>query len=180
VNALALVLNVISEKLGCQRLWWLGVFIAPNHLGSCWPRLLAMGAPDSPVRHQTGTVPSPVCRDVTQPLGFGVGRPLELLSSSHTGQSGAIPDSPVPLWLRCSDFCVALCCTVHPVSRPLARREPLLRWLTGQSSGTPDSLVNYSGARPGIPKSGWFGAVRPGAPDSLVHQFQHTQVILLQ
>jgi hypothetical protein len=46
VNALALVLNVISEKLGCQRLWWLGVFIAPNHLGSRWPRLLAMGAPD--------------------------------------------------------------------------------------------------------------------------------------
>jgi hypothetical protein len=31
VNALALVLNVISEKLGRQRLWWLGVFIAPNH-----------------------------------------------------------------------------------------------------------------------------------------------------
>jgi hypothetical protein len=33
VNALALVLNVISEKLGCLMLWWLG-------------RLLAMGAPD--------------------------------------------------------------------------------------------------------------------------------------
>jgi hypothetical protein len=32
VNALALVLNVISEKLGCQRLWWLGVFIAPTTL----------------------------------------------------------------------------------------------------------------------------------------------------
>jgi hypothetical protein len=36
VNALALALNVISEKLGCQRLWWLGVFIAPNHFGSYW------------------------------------------------------------------------------------------------------------------------------------------------
>jgi hypothetical protein len=46
VNALALVLNVISKKLGYQRLWWLGVFIAPNHLGSRWPRLLAMGASD--------------------------------------------------------------------------------------------------------------------------------------
>jgi hypothetical protein len=30
VNALALVLNVISEKLGCQRLWWLGVIYSPQ------------------------------------------------------------------------------------------------------------------------------------------------------
>jgi hypothetical protein len=24
-------LNVISEKLGCQRLWWLGGIYSPNH-----------------------------------------------------------------------------------------------------------------------------------------------------
>jgi hypothetical protein len=29
-----------------------------------------MGAPDSPVRHRTGTVGYPVRRQVTQPLGF--------------------------------------------------------------------------------------------------------------
>jgi hypothetical protein len=28
------------------------------------------------------------------------------------------------------------------------RREPLLRWLTGQSSGTPESPVNFSGVHP--------------------------------
>jgi hypothetical protein len=47
-----------------------------------------------------------------------------------------------------SDFCAALFDIVRFCSRPLARREPLLRWLTGQSGGTPDSPVNYSGARP--------------------------------
>jgi hypothetical protein len=31
-NALALVLNVISEKLGCQRLWWLGGIYSPQPL----------------------------------------------------------------------------------------------------------------------------------------------------
>jgi hypothetical protein len=48
-----------------------------------------MGAPDSPVRHQTGNVPCPVRRHVTQPLGFRASRPLEALSSCGTGQSGA-------------------------------------------------------------------------------------------
>jgi hypothetical protein len=45
-----------------------------------------MGASDSPVR-----------RHVTLLLGLGAGRPLEALSSYDTGQSGATPDSPVPL-----------------------------------------------------------------------------------
>jgi hypothetical protein len=71
VNALALVLNVISEKLGCQRLGWLRGIYSPQPPCSRWPRLLAMGAPDSPVRHRTGTIPCPVRRHVTQPLGFG-------------------------------------------------------------------------------------------------------------
>jgi hypothetical protein len=60
----------------------------------------------------------------------------------------AAPDSPVA-----SDFCAltsaaVLFITVHMSSRPLARKEPVLRWLTGQSGGTPDNLVNYSGAHP--------------------------------
>jgi hypothetical protein len=41
--ALALVLNEMSEKLGCMEWWGVG------GLGGC----LSMGAPDSPVRHQT-------------------------------------------------------------------------------------------------------------------------------
>jgi hypothetical protein len=95
VNALALVLNVISEKLGCQRLWWLGGIYSPQPPCSRWPRLLAMGTPDSPVHHWTGTVPYPVRRHVTQPLGFRARSTVGALSSCGTGQFGATPDSPV-------------------------------------------------------------------------------------
>jgi hypothetical protein len=56
-----------------------------------------MGALDSPVCHRTDTIPCLVHRHVTQPLGFGAGRPLEALSSCGTGQSSATPDSLVPL-----------------------------------------------------------------------------------
>jgi hypothetical protein len=56
-----------------------------------------MGAPDSPVRHSTDTVPCPVRRHVTQPLGFEAESTVEALSSCGTRQSSATPDSPVPL-----------------------------------------------------------------------------------
>jgi hypothetical protein len=110
VNALALVLNVISEKLGCQRLWWLGVFIAPNHLGSRWQaagdgRTGQSGAPPyrhcslsgAPPRHPTVRV-----RSWSTVGGFVLLRHRTVWC--HTGQSGATRDSPVPLWLCCSDF----------------------------------------------------------------------------
>jgi hypothetical protein len=96
MNARALVLNVIFRKLGYLRMWWLGGIYSPQPFCSSWPRLLAMGAPDSPVRHRTGIVCCPVLRHVSQSLGFGAGRPLETLSSCGTEQSGATPDSPVP------------------------------------------------------------------------------------
>jgi hypothetical protein len=68
-------------------------------------RLLAVGAPDSLMRHRTGPVGCQVRRHVTQPLGFGSSRPLAPLSSCGTGQSGATPDkscslSSAPLTLR--------------------------------------------------------------------------------
>jgi hypothetical protein len=64
---------------------WGGIY---SHQPNCsrWRRLLVMGAPDSPVR-----------RHVILSLGLGAGRPLEALSSCGTGQSGATPDSPVPI-----------------------------------------------------------------------------------
>jgi hypothetical protein len=49
--------------------------------------------------------------------------------------------------------------------------EPLLHWCTGQSGGTPDSPVNYSGAALLKLEGGKFTFVRPwrtgqsGAPD---------------
>jgi hypothetical protein len=170
VNALALVLNVISEKLGCQRLWWLGVFIAPNHLGSHWPRLLVMGTLDSPVHHRTGTVPSPVRRHVTQPLGFRAKSTVGALSSCSTGQSGA------PLTC-CSDFCAAL---LICQSRPL-------RAGSRCSAGSLDSPVNYSGAHLRFPESGWLTPVRSWCTGHcpVEHRtvrctiLQHTQLLLL-
>jgi hypothetical protein len=101
-----------------------------------------------------------------------------------TGQSGA------PLTC-CSDFCRALCCTVPAVRVdrcaldsccPLAHRT--VRWLTGQSDGTPDSQVNYSGARLRLPESGCFRVVRawctrhcPAAHQTVrCASPQHTQV----
>jgi hypothetical protein len=72
----------------------------------------------------------------------------------HTGQSDATPDSLMPSDLCALTSVAALFITVHLMKRPLARREPLLRWLTGQSGGTPDSPVNYSGAHLEEPESG--------------------------
>jgi hypothetical protein len=100
-----------------------------------------MGAPDSPMAHQTVTVHCPVRATSARSLGFGAVDRWSCLSFSA-------PDSQVT-----SDFCAlnsaaTLFITVHLMKRPLARREPLLRWLTGQSSGTPDSSVNFSGACP--------------------------------
>jgi hypothetical protein len=95
-----------------------------------------MGAPDSPVRHRTGTVPCSVRCHVTQPLGFGARSTVGALSSCGTEQSGATPDSPMP-----SDFAaltsVVTLLTLH--SRPLAQIAvaPLthrtVRWHTRQS-----------------------------------------------
>jgi hypothetical protein len=70
-----------------------------------------MGAPDSPVRHQTGIVPCLVRRHVTQPLGFGAGRFLEALSSCGTGQFGA----PLTSALHCRY-------NVHLAESTVARR----------------------------------------------------------
>jgi hypothetical protein len=145
---------MIFRKLGCQRLWWLGVFIALNHLGSRWPRLLAMGTPDSLVRHRTSTVCCPVRCHVSQLLGFRAGRPLEALSSCGIGQSGATPDSPVPLSLPALTSAAILCCALF------IRQSRPLRADSGCSAGSPDSPVNYSGARLRFPESGWLKPVR--------------------
>jgi hypothetical protein len=92
-----------------------------------------MGAPDSLVSHGTVNVHCLVRATSARLLGFGAVDCWSPLSFCCTGQFGATPDNLVT-----SDFCsltsvVALCITVHLSSRPLARMEPLLRWLTGQS-----------------------------------------------
>jgi hypothetical protein len=57
--ALALVLNVKYEKLGCFEVWWLGVFIAPT-------TKMAVGEAACRWAHRTVRCAS----HVTQPLGF--------------------------------------------------------------------------------------------------------------
>jgi hypothetical protein len=118
---------------------------------------------------QSGAPPDTVrcASHVTQPLGFGSCRPLEALSSSGTGQSGATPDrhcsvSSAPLTGSSDSARTVLHCSSDSSAFAVDRcaKEPLLRWHTGQTSGTPDSPVNYSGAHPEKPESGEFETIR--------------------
>jgi hypothetical protein len=102
-----------------------------------------MGAPDSPVRHRTDTVPYPVRRHITRPFGFGVGSTVGALSFGGTGQSGA------PL-TSCSDFC---CDNVYFAESTVGVDSRC-------SAGSPDSSVNYSGACLHFPESDWLTSVR--------------------
>jgi hypothetical protein len=101
---------------------WGGIY---SHQPNCsrWRRLLAMGAPDSPVRHH-----------VTLSLGLGAGRPLQALSSCGTGQS--VCHSDLLLWLL-SRYCAEL---FTRQSRPLHADSRC-------SAGTPDSPVAHRTVR---------------------------------
>jgi hypothetical protein len=128
-----------SSCIECKRLkTWMpmnemvGGIYSPQPLPSRWQRLLAMGTPDSPVRHRTVTVYCPVCTTSARLLGFGAVDRWRRLSFCCTGQSGATPDSPM-----ISYFCRG---TVHLTKQSLAQGSRC-------SVGSPDSPVNYSGAR---------------------------------
>jgi hypothetical protein len=131
-------LNVSRSEVFCSCNEWdvqntcmpmnevVGGIYSPQSLPSRWQRLLAMGAPDSPVRHRTTTMHCPVCATSAQPLGLGAVDRWSRGLSCCTRQSGATPDSLVP-----SDFCAltpaaVLFSTVALHSRPLACREPFL------------------------------------------------------
>jgi hypothetical protein len=139
---------------------WGGIY---SHQPNCnrWRSLLAMGVPDSPVR-----------RHVILPLGLGAGRPLEALSSCGTGQSGATPDSSVPLWpsaltseLHCSLCRVDRCAQVAVaplVHRPVAHQT--VRWI----------IAELRLGNPKLRSLSWFTLVHRtlsgGTPDSPVRQ----------
>ena len=96
-------------------------------LSSRWLTLLAIGALDSPMAHQTvrwhiGHPLFTVWCVPRQRAHWG----LELLTVEDVCLFTA-PDS----LMNYSGACMFI--TVHLSSRPLARREPLLCWLTGQS-----------------------------------------------
>jgi hypothetical protein len=150
--------------LGWLEWRWLRGIYSPQPLNNHWDwaavdgRIGLSGAPPDAVR---------CASHVTQPLGFGRRRLLEALSSSGTGQSGAAPDMYCSLSgtpLTTALLCRALFVHCSSVSSDFAvnhcTKEPLLRWCTGQSGGTPDSPVNYSEAGPAKPEGGEFGVVR--------------------
>jgi hypothetical protein len=67
-----------------------GGIYSPQPLPSHWLRSLAMGAPDSPVRHRTVTVHCPMRATSARPLGSGAVDRWNVLSSCCTGQSDAL------------------------------------------------------------------------------------------
>jgi hypothetical protein len=170
------------RNLGCLEWWWSGVIYSPQPPHSRWGWLLSMGALDT-VR---------CASHVTQPLGFGRCRPLESLSSSGTGQSGAVPDrdysvSGAPLTGGSDSARTVHHCSSESSTFVVDRctKELLLCWCTGQSGGTPDSPVNYSRARLRNPRvRSWtlYGnlTLSGGTPDSPVRQTKALLVSLLR
>jgi hypothetical protein len=124
VKSIALVLNAMCGMLGVVVV---GGIYSPQPPHSHWGWLLSMGAPNI-VR---------CASHVTQPLGFGCCRPLEALSSSGTGQSGAAPDrycslsgAPLATTLTFARTVALLCA----FAVDCCAKESLLRWCTGQSN----------------------------------------------
>jgi hypothetical protein len=152
----------MSENLGYLEGWWLGGIYSPNHQFNRWGGCLSMGAPDSPMCHQTlsgapATSPNvPTVRVLTVST-------VGALTSWGTGQSGVAPDSPV------SHRTGAVHCPVCLLTAALTLREPSahcstfavvccsrpLRW-SRCSAGAPDSPVNYSEARSQKPEGEEF------------------------
>jgi hypothetical protein len=164
VEAIALVLNAMFRMLGCLVWWWSGGIYSPQPSNGRWGMLLSMGAPDSLVRHRTGTVGCPVRRHVTQPLGFGSSWPLEALCSCGTGRAVdrwrrcllVAPDSPVPYRI-CHVHCpVQLWLLLWLMLCTVAFAESTVARVSRCSIGAPDCPVNYSGVRLVKPESGWF------------------------
>jgi hypothetical protein len=121
----------------------LGVFIAHNHQTT-----VGVAAVDGRTG-QSGAPPDTVrcVSHVTQLLGFGTSQPLEALSSSGTGQSGAAPDrycslSGAPLTLRS-----ALSCTVAHCSSVLQLLQATVARSSRCSTGAPDSPVAHRTVR---------------------------------
>jgi hypothetical protein len=154
----------MSEKLGCLEWWWLGGIYSSNHQFNRWGVCLSMGALDSPVRQPR----HPTVRVLTVST-------VGALTSWGTGQYGTATRQ-VLFTVRCAFWhCSDSARTVRAlftlqvtVGVDRYARQPLLRWHTRQSGGTPDSPVNYSGAVLQKPEGGKFEVVRLWVLDSQV------------
>jgi hypothetical protein len=142
----------IAGKLGCLEWWWLRVFIAPTTKtavgeGCCrWAhRTVWCATGHCPVRQPR----HPTVRVLTVST-------VGALTAWGTGQSGAAPDMYCSLSGAPSGAALTLRelsthCAVD--SRPL---ESTVALVSRCSAGTPDSPVNYSGARTQKPEGEEF------------------------
>jgi hypothetical protein len=158
-----------SIEWGSKNAWmaWMlvvGGIYSLQPFPSCWLTLLSMGTLDSSVVHRTHYCSLSGECHVRQPLEFGAVDRWSPLFSCGTWQSSAT-------W-RCilsSDFCRSDCYTFNR-----SRSWLLLRCLTWQSGGAPDSPMNFSGRALRKPESGQFaeGCIL-GTGQCPVHHWLH-------
>jgi hypothetical protein len=99
LNALALILIMLAEKLGCLEVWWLGVFIAPT-------TKVAVGEGCCRRVHRTlSGAPA------TSPNRWG--STVESSDNWATGQSGGAPDNHCSLSGAPSGACSDSACAVR-------------------------------------------------------------------
>jgi hypothetical protein len=139
LNALALVLNEMSKKLGCLEWWWLGGIYSPNHQTNHWRGCLSMGAPDSPVLHEH----CPVCQPHHPTVRVLTVSTVGALTTWGTGQCGAAPNRHCLLFGAPSGVALTLCeLSVH-CSRCRRPLESTVALLSRCSTGPPDSPVAH-------------------------------------
>jgi hypothetical protein len=129
--ALALVLNEMSEKLGCLEWWWLGVFIAPTTKP-------AVG--EAVCRWRTGQPCHPTVRVLTVST-------IGALTSWGTEQSGAAPDRSCSLSGAPSGAALTLRELSAHCSRCRRSLESTVALASRCSAGTPDSPVPHQTVR---------------------------------
>jgi hypothetical protein len=112
-----------------------------------------MGAPESPVCQPC----HPTIRVLTV-LTIGA------LTSCHTGQSGAAPDSYYSVSGAPLTPALTSARTVHALFTLL---QTTVVWLAVAPLGAPDSPVNYSGAASEKPEAEELESIDPGAPDTV-------------
>jgi hypothetical protein len=109
------------------------------------------------------------CRVAHRTVRCTTGQPLFMSGARSPSYSGAddrcramavgAPDSPVPLQTIGAGHVSPADCAADRCTGG--------RWLTGQSSAPPDSLVNYSRTLPNSFESGLFTGVQPGTLETL-------------
>jgi hypothetical protein len=160
VKSRALVLNAICWKLRCLEWWWLRVFIAPTTKtaggeGCCrWAHRT--------VRCATGHCPVRLPRHPT--VRVLTVSTVGALTAWATGQSGVAPDSHCSLSGAPSGASLTLREPSAYCSRCRRLLESTVALESRCSAGTPDSPVNYSGARSQKPEGEEFKVDPPWCP----------------